>query len=259
MRSVWSLMLAVLFAVGCSKKDNSAPAPAPAGTQGAPTLPAVPAGNPAAMPASETLSGKVAEVLEVPSYTYLRLTTASGDVWVAVPTTQVAVGTTVSVKNPMRMDGFESKSLNRKFDVIMFGAGIETPGRATASLGSAPAAPVPPAPVVDITDVKVDKAPGPDAKTIAEIYAQRSAIKDKPVTVRGKVVKYSAGILGRNWVHLRDGSGTEQAKDNDLTLTTSDTTAPGEVVVAKGVVHLDKDLGSGYSYPVIIEDATLAK
>jgi hypothetical protein len=71
-------------------------------------------------------------------------------------------------------------------------------------------------------------------------------------------VKYNEQIMGRNWLHIRDGSGTA-GKDNDLTVTTADKAAVGDVVVVKGKVQVDKDFGAGYSYPVIVEDAKLAK
>jgi hypothetical protein len=64
--------------------------------------------------------------------------------------------------------------------------------------------------------------------------------------------------MGKNWVHLRDGSGTA-GKDNDITVTTGDRVAVGDVVTAKGTVRVDKDFGAGYAYPVIVEDAKLSK
>jgi len=66
-------------------------------------------------------------------------------------------------------------------------------------------------------------------------------------------------VLGRNWVHLRDGSGTAQDGSNDLLVTTKDTATVGEVVLASGTVHTDRDLGSGYAYKVLVEDATLKR
>ena len=104
----------------------------------------------------------------------------------------------------------------------------------------------------------VAKAKGPTARTVAELWSERTALKDKPVVVRGQVVKYNPGILGRNWVHLRDGTGSQEAHDNDVTVTTADAAQVGQVVTAKGVVHLDRDIGSGYVYPVLVEDAKVA-
>ncbi|MGB8931436.1 MAG: OB-fold nucleic acid binding domain-containing protein, partial [Anaeromyxobacteraceae bacterium] len=111
----------------------------------------------------------------------------------------------------------------------------------------------------EVGDVKVAKATGADARTVSEVWTQRKALKDKAVTVRGKVVKFNPGIMGKNWVHLRDGSGTADAKDNDITITTADTVAVGDVVTAKGKVLVEKDFGAGYAYPVIIEEAKVAK
>ena len=71
-------------------------------------------------------------------------------------------------------------------------------------------------------------------------------------------MKWNAGIMGKNWLHLRDGSGAA-GKDNDITITTSDEAAVGDVVLVKGTVRVDKDFGAGYAYPVIIEDAKLSK
>jgi hypothetical protein len=112
-------------------------------------------------------------------------------------------------------------------------------------------------PSAAVGDVKVPRAEG--GKTVAEIVAQRKALADKEVTIRGKIVKFLPGIMGRNWAHIRDGSGSAENKDNDLTVTTNDTAAIGDVVVVKGTVKIDQDFGAGYAYPVMIEKATLIK
>lgn len=59
--------------------------------------------------------------------------------------------------------------------------------------------------------------------------------------------------MGKNWLHLQDGSGVEGT--NDLTVTTTTTVKVGDVVLVNGVVSVDRDFGYGYSYDVIIEDA----
>jgi hypothetical protein len=110
---------------------------------------------------------------------------------------------------------------------------------------------------VDIGDVHVAKATGPNAKTVEEIVTQRTQLKDKPVAVHGKVVKFHAAIMGKNWVHLRDGTGSQAQGSNDVLVTTQDQTRPGDVVTARGTVRINKDFGSGYAYPVLIEEATI--
>jgi hypothetical protein len=270
MRPSLSLFL-VLAVVACKKTE--APAPQPA----APAAMA-PAGAPVA-----AIRGKVVERIDAAPYSYLRLATAEGETWAAVPQTNVDKGTEVAVENPMPMDGFESKTLKRKFEKLSFGTLGKGGAPAAAAAPAAPAAPagapqamptgMPPGMPAgmaaqhaaaatgpaDVGEVKVAKAEGADAHTVAEVWRQKAALKEKKVTVRGKVVKYNGGIMGRNWIHLRDGTGTAAKGDNDITVTTGDNVAVGDVVVAKGVVRLDKDFGAGYAYPVIIEDAKVGK
>lgn len=107
--------------------------------------------------------------------------------------------------------------------------------------------------------IKVAKATGADARTVAEIVTQRTALKDKPVVLRAKAVKFTPGVMGKNWVHLQDGTGSAADGSDDVLLTTKDDVKVGDVVVFKGVVRNDVDLGSGYSYKVLVEDAKLQK
>jgi hypothetical protein len=109
----------------------------------------------------------------------------------------------------------------------------------------------------DVGDVKVAKASGPDARTVAEILKGKGDLKDKPVVVRGKIVKYTPGVMGKNWMHLQDGSGSAKDGTNDIVVTTLDEAKRGDVVLLKGVVRVDRDLGSGYFYKVLVEDAKL--
>ena len=98
------------------------------------------------------------------------------------------------------------------------------------------------------------KASGPDARTVAEINKQSAALKDKPVVVAGKVVKFNPEIMNKNWVHLRDGSGTDADKTNDILVTTMAEVKPGDIVTFSGTVRTDKDFGAGYVYKVMVED-----
>ena len=111
----------------------------------------------------------------------------------------------------------------------------------------------------EVTNVKVPKATGPDARTVEEIVTGGASLKSKTVAVRGTVVKFTPEVLGKNWVHLRDGSGSAEKNTHDVLVTTQDQAKIGDVVVAKGVVRTDLDLGSGYAYKVVIENATLRK
>ena len=212
-----------------------------------------------ALPPTASISGKVLETRDVESYTYLRLKTKDGETWAAVARTPVKQGAEVTIENAMVMTNFESKSLKKKFDKIIFGslggagAGAAGTGGDMAALHSGVAK------AADVGNVKVTKATGPDARTVAEIVTKKAELKDKTVLVRGKVVKYTPDVLGKNWIHLRDGSGSAPDNTHDVLVTTKDQAKIGDVVVVKGVVHTDRDLGSGYSYKVLIEEATLQK
>ena len=209
--------------------------------------------------ASAAIKGKVLEVKDVETYTYLRLKTKDGEIWAAVGKAPVKVGSEVTIENASMMYNFESKTLKKKFDQIAFGslagsgAAPHAPGGDMAAMHAGVSKPV------DVGDVKVAKATGPDARTVAEVVAKRADLKDKTVVVRGKVVKFTPAVMDKNWIHLRDGTGSAADGTNDIVVTTKDETQIGAVVLVKGVVHTDKDLGSGYSYKVLIEEATLQK
>jgi hypothetical protein len=207
-------------------------------------------------PGTMTMSGKVLETKDVEGYTYLRLKTANGEQWAAVNKAPVKVGADVTIENANVMTNFESKTLKKKFDRIVFGtlAGSAPDGGDMAAMHAGVSKPA-----ADVGDVKVAKATGPDARTIAEIVAKRTELKDKNIVVRGKVVKYTPSVMGKNWIHLRDGTGSAKDSTDDLTVTTNDSTKVGDVVLVKGIVHTDRDLGSGYSYKVLIEEAKLEK
>ena len=278
MRLPASLAALVLLA-GCAKEQPkpdvkaAAPAAAPAASASG-VAPAAPE------PALVTVSGTVLETMDASDYTYMRLKTASGETWTAVTKAKVATGDAVTVTNAMVMDGFQSKTLNRTFDHILFGV-LAAPGAAAAPAGGSAASP----PMVsnhpptagttggetpqqvaaqhgqaaggpaDAPDVKVSKAGGANAKTVAELWAQRASLKGKEVVVKARVVKVTNNVMGKNWLHVRDGSGSKAAKDNDLSVTTNAVVNMGDVVTVTGLVSVDKDFGAGYAYPVIVEDA----
>jgi hypothetical protein len=234
----------------------------------------------AAQPATTgTFTGRVLETMDSGGYTYLKLSTADGERWAAVSPAAVKVGGQVSIVNAFVVDDFEARSLGRKFDHIIFGTlGATRPGSphgdgAMAASphgdGTIPVAPhgggaMPVAPHGGNREKMEDagsipKLEGAEGRTVAEVWAQRLERKDKPVAVRGKVVKFNGGIMGRNWLHLQDGTGSEEASNFDLTVTTHDDATVGDVVVVRGVVHVDADFGAGYTYPVIVEDATIER
>jgi hypothetical protein len=204
----------------------------------------------------DALTGQVLEHIAAPPYSYVRIRTSKGDVWAAVNEARIEKGSQVTVSSPMLMKDFESKALKRTFDEIYFGTLAPDGVAATDAAGNphtgttSTAAPF---------DVNVEKATGSNARTIAETWAQASALEGKGVTIRGKVVKYNEGVMGKNWIHLQDGSGDVGQRTNDLTVTSADVASVGQTVSVTGTVHTNRDFGSGYVYRVIVEDAKILK
>jgi hypothetical protein len=208
-------------------------------------------------PTVAPVKGEVLEVKDVESYTYLRLKTQGGETWAAVGKAPVKIGAQVTIENAMVMHNFQSKSLKMTFPIIVFGtlggAAGSMPGAGHGAMGHGAKA----MPAVDVANIHVPKATGANAYTVSEIITKAAELKDKPVVVRGKIVKYNPEIMGKNWIHLQDGTGSADKATNDILVTTGNQAKLGDVVTAKGVVHANKDFGAGYSYKVLIEEATL--
>lgn len=206
--------------------------------------------------------------MDAGGYTYVLVDTSTNKLWAAATKFQVKKGDSVTVPDSMPMANFESKSLNRTFPVIYFASSIAVNGaKPSATLlpadhpplgggapgqlpaGHPPTASATPPPKVDFTGLK----PAKDGKTVAEIYAASAKLEGKPVKVRGKVVRYNANILGKNWLHVQDGTGS--AGSNDLLVTTADQAKRGDTVLVEGKVARNKDFGSGYKYDLLIEEA----
>jgi len=201
-------------------------------------------------PTGDVISGVILETKDVDSYTYIRLKTKDGETWAAVTRTPLKVGATVSIGDAMVMQNFESKTLKKTFPSIVFGslAGSSKPAANPHPAG---------APAADAAPIRVEKATGANARTVAEVITKSAELKDKTVQVRGKVVKFNPAIMDKNWIHLRDGSGSAADGTHDILVTTKANAKVGDVITISGTVRVDKDFGAGYSYKVLIEDATL--
>lgn len=196
------------------------------------------------------IEGKVAETMNAAGYTYVLVDTGQQKVWIAATALEVKAGDRVVMTEGMPMANYHSKTLNRTFEVVYFTDHVTVNGKtnppAAAAKGTAPSTPAP-----DLSNIK--RADG--GQTIAEVYAGAPKLTGRKVALRGRVVKYNGGILGKNWLHLRDGSGAEGT--NDLTITSLGKAKVGDLVVVTGTLAANRDFGGGYHYPLIVEDATL--
>jgi hypothetical protein len=227
------------------------PAPAEAANENQPAQSVAPP------PATSELQGTVIETMNSAGYTYVNVDTGKEKIWAAAPETKVKTGDKVTIPPGMIMRNHHSKTLNRTFDAVYFVssisvAGMKQPDDKPASddldmVHGRNIAAVP-------SDMKFSGLAIPaGGKTVNEIYLQRDKLSGKDVILRGKVVKFSPQIMGKNWMHIQDGTGDKGS--NDLTITTAASAKVGDTVLVQGVLSANKDFGLGYKYDLIIEDA----
>ncbi len=194
------------------------------------------------------------------NYIYIEFKDKEEVKWAAAYAVVAAKGDMIELRNPMEMRDFYSKSLKRKFKTIYFTGVINAvypnskkketgkiPGKMSHGMKKKATLKT----VVKPGSVK--KAAG--GYTVSECFKLRSELKNKIVSVRGIAVKVSSKILGKNWVHLQDGSG--EPGENDITVTTKKDIKKGDIILVLGKIQFQKSIGSGYIFPAIIEDADI--
>lgn len=195
----------------------------------------------------------VKEIINATAYTYLLVTEEKKEYWIAIPRTEVKVGKTYEYEGGMEMKKFESKDLKRTFDSVFFVEGLIDPSiiQATANPKEESAK--------KITKIELSEgitlAKG--AISVHDLFSGKDKLAGTTVILTGKVMKFMPEIMSKNWIHLQDGSSFNGR--NDITITTLSKVKVDEIVSFRGKVVLNKDLGSGYKYDVLIEDATVIK
>jgi len=196
---------------------------------------------------------EVAEVLQSSGYTYLFVKEKGQEYWIAVGKMDARVGDDFYYESGLEMQDFKSKELDRTFDKILFVDKISTvPFLPHQQMSTNQ-------PTVEKNETKVAKdisvEPVTGGITIAELFKNRTNYDGKNIMVKGRVVKVNSKIMGKNWVHLQDG--TKDGENYDLTITTQEEVKVDDVVTFEGLVTLNKDFGHGYSYELIVEEAKL--
>ena len=139
MKKTLVVMLAIvaLAAFGCKKKEEAPKAVAPEAGAPAQQMPAgaTPGGDPHAglksqeIPAGAGHKGKVLQTMDSGGYTYVEVEENGQKLWVAVMQTKVTVGETVEFPDSPPMINFQSKTLKRTFDKIIFAPGLRVAGK----------------------------------------------------------------------------------------------------------------------------------
>lgn len=200
----------------------------------------------------------VKEIVQTSSYTYLKFDEEGDEYWGAIPRREdIVKGNTYYFDGFMEMKNFPSKELNKTFESVYFieaisdqpiaktQAEVKTQIQPQGKKGSPKTA--------NMEIEEIEAAEG--GITISELYANREKYAGKKVILRGVVVKFMAGVMEKNWVHIQDG--TVHGANFDVTITTNDVVDLNDVATFEGIVFLDKDFGYGYKYEILIEDAKL--
>jgi len=188
----------------------------------------------------------VEEKIDAANYSYLKVNENGNSFWIAVTSMDINPGEYVIFSQAMEMKNFKSESLDKTFESILF---VDDAKKS----GSEEQLKTPHQNVVAGKDASIKIVPINGGYTVEQIYNKKATLEYKTVKVRGKVVKVNENIMGTNWVHIQDGTGTNET--HDLLLTTSQSVKVGSTIIAEGKVVKDKDFGSGYFYNVLLENS----
>lgn len=208
--------------------------------------------NEAAQTANSEKAFVVKEVIQTSSYTYLKVEENAMERWVAISKANAKVGETYYYDSELLMNNFHSKELDRDFETIYFINTASTiPLSMQKKMGEMPANHSGKVKAEAQSSVSMQKDDG--EITVAQIFENSAKYANKEIEIRGVVVKINKQIMGKNWIHIQDGTGHEGSFD--LTITSQDLPKKGDEVTFKGKIYVDKDFGSGYYYNVIMEEA----
>jgi hypothetical protein len=309
MTIVLALVIVAAISIALAKAGTSRGASIPADDRVAPLSPGAESAEPPPG-ADGALSGEVLETIPVSKYIYLHMRGAEGEIWAAVPSASVAIGSRVTISNATRMDDFRSATLGRSFKVIYFGTLGAASGPAAGDGVAAqfpfgdepevdpdqslpaghPEIGVTPAPLAltsgdalplghpdigsnaasphgemgdapgeagPLPSSRIARASGGNGHLIAELVSNRQKLAGQRVRVRGQVTKVTPNVQGYAFFHLRDDTVSGNGAPSDLVVTAKSPPTRGQVATFEGTLRSDDDIGVGYKYPVLIEDATV--
>jgi len=211
------------------------------------------------------------ESLNTLDYTYVKVNENGVEKWIAGPLAEIKIGGEYYYGNEMPIANFVSKKLNKTFDMIYFVEGISTEppvskksnsGNQNMNTQATPQGQqmVQEDPSTHEGSVAaktekeaIDVKPAKGGISIAELIANKEKYNGKKVTIKGKVTKFNAEVMDRNWIHVQDGSETNGKFD--LTITSKETVNVGDVVTFEGKIAINKDFGAGYVYEILLEQA----
>ena len=199
-----------------------------------------------------------AEVLPAGNYVYVKVKEGNREFWISTGTQKVQKGSTYLYSEALLKTQFESKEHDRVFDTLYMvttlipkSHGLEYTKKTSSENFSEKTGAIKEM-TVESTEMKV---PFVGAVTISELVKDPKKYEGKKVELRGECTKVNPAILNRNWIHLKDGS----QDDFDLVITSDEEVTKGATITIRGIVRLDKDFGSGYSYKILLEEGTVVR
>jgi len=246
-----TLFALLLTLASCKKEPESKYTP----LNGTEAMPAIDSSSTATPSFSDDLhTVKVNEILKTQRYLYLNVSEkgAVEPFWIATRIMDITVGETYFYKGGLLKTNFESKEFNKVFDKIyLVSSNLVLANHATNPDFQNTAANV----QADVNPTKTTQkqVAVKGSIKIAELVKNAKKYEGKTVQISGTCKKLNASIMGKNWIHLADGS-----KDSyDLVVTSTELVNEGDFVTIKAVVTLNKDFGAGYKYDLILENGTL--
>lgn len=243
MRSLFIILVVLIGFSGCVRKNK------------------VPTAQNLANPAMHEV--KVDEVIQTSNYTYLKVSDNGAENWIAVTRQEAAAGEVYYYDQALEMKNFNSKELNRTFETIYFVQGLSKEPIAASAAPAGMGGMTGDMAAKHTGKIALEKkaginiAPAEGSVSIAQLWADKDKYSGKVIKIKGQVVKINEEVMGKNWIHIQDGSG--DSGNFDLAVTTLDGMKMDDVVTFEGTITLNKDFGAGYFYELIMEDAKLVK
>lgn len=195
--------------------------------------------------ASDWKTVTVDEVLNTQKYSYLNVKEAGDTYWLATLKADFQKGMELSYRGGLLKTNFKSIEYDRVFEKLYLVSEIRSSGKAITTAE----------PVLSAGNAMASKPNLEGVTKLSDIVANPEKFKNKKVKVYGEVTKVNQMIMDRNWLHIKDGT----ADKYDFVLTSQSSVPVGHSVLFEGIISIDKDFGAGYSYPILLENATFVK
>lgn len=193
----------------------------------------------------------VMEILPTTKYVYLNVKENDKQYWIATRKLDIKIGETYFYKGGLLKTNFESKEYNKVFDKIYLVTSLVQANHGGSTESNELE-----------TEQSTNKNTTTDTKTIivksgsikiSELVENYKKYEGKTVQISGKCVKINPNIMGRNWIHIKDGT----KDDYDLVITSNTFVKEGSMITIKATVTLNKDFGAGYKYDLILENGII--